>query len=132
MFSNHSNPSTESYQSAAKQLDPINRQKIAISALAPNENISHISRQYETSRKFIYAQKEKASDALNEVFEGYLLGLCFGSGWDLLLKKPYSIVASLRYLPNQGPHSQKSGNRPGLVALLAPQPIVLHPLGRVP
>ena len=60
MFSNHSNPSIDSYQSTAKQLDPINRQKIAISALNPNKNISEISRQYETSRKFIYAQKNKA------------------------------------------------------------------------
>ena len=75
MFSNHSNPSNSnpsacSCQSAAKQLDAMKRQKIAISALASNENISQISRQYETSRKFIYAQKEKASDALNEVFSG--------------------------------------------------------------
>ena len=70
MISNSSNPSIDSYQSTAKQLDPINRQKIAISALNPNKNISEISRQYETSRKFIYAQKNKASDALNEVFSG--------------------------------------------------------------
>ena len=68
MLNNHSNPSINSYQSSAKQLNPISRQKIAISALSSDENISEISRQYETSRKFIYAQKEKASDALNEVF----------------------------------------------------------------
>ena len=68
MFNSCSNPSIDSHQSTAKQLDPINRQKIAISALNPNKSISQISRQYETSRKFIYAQKEKASDALNEVF----------------------------------------------------------------
>ena len=54
MLSNHSNPSADSCQSAAKQLDPIKRQKIAISALASNESISQIVRQYETSRKFIY------------------------------------------------------------------------------
>ena len=68
MFNSCSNPSIDSHQSTAKQLDPINRQKIAISELNPNKSISQISRQYETSRKFIYAQKEKASDALNEVF----------------------------------------------------------------
>ena len=70
MFNSYSNPSIDSYQSTAKQLDPINRREIAISALNPNKNISEISRQYETSRKFIYAQKNKASDALNEVFSG--------------------------------------------------------------
>ena len=40
MFSNPANPSIDSYQSTAKQLDAINRQKIAISALNPNKNIS--------------------------------------------------------------------------------------------
>ena len=70
MLKNHSNSSINLSPHTAKQLDPINRQKIAISALSPDQNISQISRQYKTSRKFIYAQKEKASDALNEVFSG--------------------------------------------------------------
>ena len=70
MLKNHSNSSINLSPHTAKQLDPINRQKIAISALSPDQNISQISRQYNTSRKFIYAQKEKASDALNEVFSG--------------------------------------------------------------
>jgi hypothetical protein len=56
--------------SSTKQLTSKIRQKIAISALNVNENISQISRRYDTSRKFVYAQKEKASDALNEVFSG--------------------------------------------------------------
>ena len=68
MLSNQSNPSVDSCQSAAKQFDPIKRQKIVISTLASNASISQILRQYETSSKFIYAQKEKVSDALNEVF----------------------------------------------------------------
>ena len=67
MLKNHSNSSINLSPHTAKQLDPINRQKIAISALSPDQNISQISRQYKTSRKFIYTQKEKASDALNEV-----------------------------------------------------------------
>ena len=70
MLKNHSNSSINLSLHTAKQLDPINRQKIAILALSPDQNISQISRQYNTSRKFIYAQKEKASDALNEVFSG--------------------------------------------------------------
>ena len=70
MLKNHSNSSINLSPHTAKQLDPMNRQKIAISALSPDQNISQISRQYKTSRKFIYAQKEKASDALNEVFSG--------------------------------------------------------------
>jgi hypothetical protein len=70
MLKHHPNSSINSNPHTAKQLDAIMRQKIAISALTPNENISQISRQYDTSRKFVYAQKEKASDALNEVFSG--------------------------------------------------------------
>ena len=70
MLNHHYNSSINSNPHTAKQLDAIMRQKIAISALTPNENISQISRQYDTSRKFVYAQKEKASDAINEVFSG--------------------------------------------------------------
>ena len=55
MINSYSNPSINSNPHSAKQLGPTNRQKIAISALNPDKNISQISRQYETSRKFIYA-----------------------------------------------------------------------------
>ena len=65
MLNNHSNSPVDS---SAKQLAPKIRQKIAIYALSSNENISQISRQYDASRKFVYAQKEKASDALDEIF----------------------------------------------------------------
>jgi hypothetical protein len=68
MINNQANSTITSTQSAAKQLNPIMRQEVAISALASNENISQISREYNTSRKFVYAQKEKATDALNDVF----------------------------------------------------------------
>ena len=68
MINSQVNPPIISTQSAAKQLNPIMRQKVAISALASNENISQISREYNTSRKFVYTQKEKASTALNDAF----------------------------------------------------------------
>ena len=68
MITNQANPTITPTQSAAKKLNPIMRQKVAISALASNENISQISREYNTSRKFVYTQKEKASTALNDAF----------------------------------------------------------------
>ncbi len=53
---------------AAKKLDPRTRQKIAIAALSGKDKISDISRQYSTSRKFVYTQKEKASTAVENTF----------------------------------------------------------------
>lgn len=70
MSNNHSiKPSISNQQNAAaKQIDPANRQQIGVSALAGKESISSLSRRHDTSRKFIYSQKNKASSALTGVF----------------------------------------------------------------
>ena len=53
---------------AAKNLGPRIRRQIGVSALAGQESISKLSRQYLVSRKFIYAQKDKACIALDDAF----------------------------------------------------------------
>ena len=53
---------------AAKKINPTVRKKIWVSALAKKNSISDLSRQHETSRKFVYAQKDKASSALDDAF----------------------------------------------------------------
>lgn len=65
--------SIESYTSAqvnipAHQINSATRQEIGISALAGKESISNLSHQHSTSRKFIYAQKDKVSCAINDAF----------------------------------------------------------------
>lgn len=53
---------------AAKQIDQATRQQIGVSALAGKAPISNLSRHHGTSRKFVYAQKAKASAALDDAF----------------------------------------------------------------
>lgn len=60
--------SSDQLKIGAKQIDPLTRKQIGVSALAGKEKISKLSENHGTSRKFIYAQKEKASKALDEVF----------------------------------------------------------------
>jgi len=52
----------------AKNLSLEVRQKIGVSALAGKESITQLSIEHLTSRKFIYAQKEKASEAIKGAF----------------------------------------------------------------
>ena len=59
--------STQS-NNAAKALDLVTRQQIGVLALAEKESVSKLARQHSISRKFVYAQKNKASDALDEAF----------------------------------------------------------------
>ena len=70
MSNNHSIKSSTSAQlnSAAKQINLVTRKQIGILALAGKEQISSLSRQHSTSRKFIYSLKEKASTALDDAF----------------------------------------------------------------
>ena len=49
---------------AAAKLPESERKKLAIQALAGSETISELSAQLGVSRKFVYAQRGKASDAL--------------------------------------------------------------------
>ncbi len=66
-YSTKFSTSTQSY-SVAKQIDPTTRQSIGVSVLAGKEKISNLSRDHGTSRKFVYAQKAKASAALDDAF----------------------------------------------------------------
>jgi hypothetical protein len=70
MSKNYSTESATSTQvnTAAKSLDQSIRQQIGVSVLADKGAISNLSRQYLTSRKFIYAQKNKALEAINNAF----------------------------------------------------------------
>jgi hypothetical protein len=53
---------------AAAKLPGSERKKLAVQALAGSEPISELSARLGVSRKFICAQKDKASDALNDAF----------------------------------------------------------------
>ena len=53
---------------AAKALDPRQRQELAVSALSGQQSVSKLAEQHQVSRKFVYAQSAKASEALDEAF----------------------------------------------------------------
>ncbi len=59
------NPSS----SVASGLQPRYRQELAINVLSKQETISHIAKQEQVSRKFIYQQKRIAQQALNTAFD---------------------------------------------------------------
>ncbi len=70
MPNDHCTKSTTSSQPhiSAKNLAPATRQEIGVSALAGMETITSLAQQHETSRKFVYKQKETASTALDDAF----------------------------------------------------------------
>ncbi|MCB1112271.1 MAG: hypothetical protein KDK72_06415 [Chlamydiia bacterium] len=68
MSNDHYTKPSVSYKSNAELIDQETRQRIGVSALAGKENITNLSRQHGASRKFVYAQKDKVSTALNEAF----------------------------------------------------------------
>lgn len=53
---------------AAAKLPESERKQLAIQALAGSETISELWARLGVSRKFVYAQRGKASDALNDAF----------------------------------------------------------------
>ncbi len=53
---------------AASHLEPIERKNLSLQALARIEPLSHLAQDYGVSRKFLYQQAAKASDALDEAF----------------------------------------------------------------
>lgn len=69
---------------AANLLNPVQRQQIAIQAIAQTTNITELAKSNGTSRKFIYQLKEKAEEALEQTF---------------LSKKPEDPDSVLFYLP---------------------------------
>jgi hypothetical protein len=52
----------------AKLLDPQQRQALAVQALAGTQPIAQLAAEHEVSRKFVYQQATKATQALDEVF----------------------------------------------------------------
>ena len=59
------NPSS----SVASRLQPRYRQELAINVLSKQEPISHIAKQEQVSRKFLYQQKAIAQQALERAFD---------------------------------------------------------------
>lgn len=59
------NPSS----SVASSLPSHHRQELAINVLSQQEPISHIAKQEQVSRKFLYQQKAIAQRALNHAFD---------------------------------------------------------------
>lgn len=53
---------------AAKTLQPSQRQELAIQVLAGSQPVAALARENQVSRKFLYAQAEKAQQGLAEVF----------------------------------------------------------------
>jgi hypothetical protein len=53
---------------AAAKLPESERKQLAVQALAGSETISELSARLGVSRKFVYAQRGKANDALNDAF----------------------------------------------------------------
>ncbi len=68
MSNKHSTKTSISSQPNAKKIDQETRQQIAVAALSGKENISNLSREHQTSRKFIYAQKAKATVVIADAF----------------------------------------------------------------
>ena len=54
--------------SVAASLPPSTRQHLAVEMLSKTVPVSHLADQNEVSRKFLYQQKEKATEALEQAF----------------------------------------------------------------
>lgn len=54
--------------SAASRLGPAERMDLSVQALAGGQPIAHLARQHGVSRRFVYQQASKASNALEEAF----------------------------------------------------------------
>jgi hypothetical protein len=67
-FIDHLAPGHEG-QGVAHALSPSARQGLALQALTGQQPITTLAEQHQVSRKFVYAQKDKAQAALEEAFE---------------------------------------------------------------
>ena len=52
----------------AALLAPEQRKKLAIKVLTKNQSITNLAREEQVSRKFLYQQKQKATDAIENAF----------------------------------------------------------------
>lgn len=55
-------------KNAASKLSPYERKELAVEALSGKSTITKLAEEANTSRKFIYSQKHKAAEALDEAF----------------------------------------------------------------
>ena len=55
--------------SVASSLHPLHRQQLAMKVLSKQEPISHLAKQEQVSRKFLYQQKEIAERAFKTAFD---------------------------------------------------------------
>ena len=53
----------------AKQLDPSKRKQLGLDAISNHEPVSKLAESNNVSRKFVYQQRSKAINAVNNVFE---------------------------------------------------------------
>jgi hypothetical protein len=53
----------------AKRLDASKRKQLALDAIKPSQTITTLSESNQVSRKFIYQQRDKAMEAVNDAFE---------------------------------------------------------------
>jgi hypothetical protein len=53
----------------ASSLPSCHRQELAVKVISKQEPVSHIARNEQVSRKFLYRQKAIAQNALNQAFE---------------------------------------------------------------
>src|SRR4029077_21232636 len=61
-------PVTANVSWPAQQLDPHQRQDLAIPVLAGSDTVSDLARQHQVSRKFLYQQVHTAEEALDDAF----------------------------------------------------------------
>ena len=54
--------------SSAARLGPAERKGLSLQVLMRSEPVSHLAQNYRVSRKFLYQQATKASDAFDEAF----------------------------------------------------------------
>ena len=57
-----------SASSSARRLGPAQREDLSLQALAGGQPLAHLARRHSVSRKFVYAQATKASEALHQAF----------------------------------------------------------------
>ena len=55
-------------ESAAVRLGPAQRADLSVQALARGEPVSHLAARHHVSRKFVYQQKAKAAEAIDQAF----------------------------------------------------------------
>ena len=60
---------TQTKLHTAKQLSSSDKKTLALEAMSQRQTITDLSKENDVSRKFVYAQKEKAAAAVNDAFD---------------------------------------------------------------